>query len=390
MFPDTVEDFLETNQAKVLEFSNDGAYLAVGSAIGTISVFEFNLKSKISSWRAHFEDNVGVPVSYLSWGADSQNLRLLSCGYDKCIALWDAKTGHKLFWKKFESTILNIQMHPHLDFTFLVCLSSHNSIICELYPELPGNLSGESYSVSYDILAIFSTAVYSNDGSLIVTGNSKGHVTLIKNSHVNRGNLARQVSRTNRLPSGTVVKSIKMSKCGNFAIVNSMDSLRCINLQLWQNLEDLSSSSDYFSANVIHEFCGERNEKCSWKVACICNSGEHVAACTTSQLLHKICIWTLREGSLIKVVQGPVGDGIYDLCWHPIQSNYVSASLLTGLVYVWALKSEESWNSFVPDFTELETNQSFAGSARSSLTSTKGITKLISVAMDLTSEINLD
>lgn len=69
---------------------------------------------------------------------------------------------------------------------------------------------------------------------------------------------------------------------------------------------------------------------------------------------HKIFIWDKKEGSLVKMLEGPK-EQLNDLAWHPVRAVIASAAA-HGSIYIWATNHQENWSAFAPDFKELDEN----------------------------------
>ncbi|KAI8911452.1 hypothetical protein EDD86DRAFT_188729 [Gorgonomyces haynaldii] len=84
---------------------------------------------------------------------------------------------------------------------------------------------------------------------------------------------------------------------------------------------------------------------------------EYVATATTEAQKHKIYMWELKQGNLVRVLEGPQ-EGFMDMRWHPNQPSFSSLNHF-GTLFIWKINYIQNFSAFAPSFIEIDDNKEY-------------------------------
>lgn len=188
-------------------------------------------------------------------------------------------------------------------------------------------------------LASTGVAVFSRLGDVAFVGSSQGTLAAV-------GVDDARVRECVRVGTGTAVRSLCLSRSGGVLLVASGDRV----------LRAVDAAAP--GLRSLREFRDAVNRS-AWRGVALSADGEHVAAAAVGTSDHLVHVWSLAEGALECVLEGPADAGAGTaVAWHPVAPLLVSLGA-NGRVYVWARTATENWSAFAPDFRELEENEEY-------------------------------
>ncbi|CAK8560915.1 unnamed protein product [Lathyrus sativus] len=378
-FPEVIEEYLELEHGimKCIAFNRRGTLLAAGCNDGSCFIWDFLTRGVAKELR---DNECSSPITSICWSKYGN--RILVSAVDKSLSLWDVLSGKRIRRIVLQQTPLQARLHPAESSKPSLCLAcplSCSPMIVDLnteettflkvsVSEKPSGPNPASRNKGSDGSTSFTptAACFSRYGNLVYVGNSKGQILIIdsKDGEV-RGMIP--------ISGGSVVKSIVLSRKGQYLLTNSndrviriyenllppKDEIRALE-ELNENLSDLNGVEKFKAIGskcltLFREF-QDAITKVHWKAPCFSCDGEWVIGGSASKGEHKIYIWD-RAGHLVKILEGPK-EALIDLAWHPVRPIVVSVAL-NGTAYIWAKDYTESWSAFAPDFKELEENEEY-------------------------------
>lgn len=376
VFPEIIEEYLESGIMKCIAFNRRGTLLAAGCADGTCIIWDFGTRGIAREFK---DDDSVASITSVCWSKYGH--RILVSAADKSLSLWDVVRGEKITRITLQQTPLQARLYPRstTPSICLVCPLSSAPMIVDLetgsmtaLPVLPtegGNgVAPPSKNKFSDGSAPFTptSACFNKYGDLVYVGNSKGEILIVDHRSV-------QVRGIVLVPGNAVIKNIVFSRNGQYLLINSTDRT----IRIYENLlpvknaltgldeatNDLNDLEGVEKLKAVGALCltlfrefQDSVTRVHWKAPCFSGDGEWVVGGSANKGEHKIYIWD-RAGHLVKILEGPK-EAIVDLAWHPVNPVVVSVSL-SGLVYIWAKDFTENWSAFAPDFKELEENEEY-------------------------------
>lgn len=145
---------------RCVEFSPDGAFLAVGCEGGEIGIFSYtNLLTGVRTYQAHTDD-----VTSLSF--TSENL-LFSSSMDGKVKLWHPSQHKSLATFEHENSVIAVAVHPINASVFLACTFENKVIVW--------NVKQGTVIKSLDFVSPPTAAAFSTDGNLFTIGCYNGY-----------------------------------------------------------------------------------------------------------------------------------------------------------------------------------------------------------------------
>jgi COMPASS component SWD1 len=193
-----------------------------------------------------------------------------------------------------------------------------------------------------DAKQVTCVTVFTASGNHIVSGTNKGWLNVIET-------LTCETVYSTRL-STSVLVLIRLTSSGRDMVINCTD--RIIRTVKMGKLADDDVEPSSINLEVEHKFQDVVN-RLSWNHVAFGTNGEYVIAST--YMNHDIYIWERRQGSLVKILEGP-REELGAVEWHPSRPFVIACGLDTGNIYYWSVITPQRWSALAPDFAEVEEN----------------------------------
>ena len=333
-YPEESDGYLDTGSHAVFsQFNRYGTLLAVGCNDGRIVVYDFITRGVSKVYQAHTHT-----ITCVSWSRDCH--KMISSSIDRKVIIWDVFSGEIIHCYSFVSSVTRAQFSPR---------DPNIAIVTPLSgPELIKIETGEKIDLTKIEKEVFpdeessTTASFDRRGEYIYTGNGKGRITVIKTSSL-------KVVASFRVSSGQTnitIRDIEFARKGSSLLVNTTDRV----IRVYDGNEVLKHGKN--SGVEPFQKISDLVNKSTWKKCCFSGDGEYI--CGGSSKNNSLFVWEKKTGSLLKTLNGPRGEQLTDVAWHPFRP--VLCSISSGIVAVWAQNQVENWSAFAPDFTELDEN----------------------------------
>jgi COMPASS component SWD1 len=207
-------------------------------------------------------------------------------------------------------------------------------------------------------------AIFSVQGTHIITGTSKGYLNILETS-------TRRIIHSTKLSSG-LISLLRIDTSGRHLLVNSTDRIiRVVSLPDLSRLfpssiptdaipEDAPAESlaENITLPTLHKFQDLVN-RLRWNDCAFSHSAstldqtpDYVTAST--YMKKDIYIWELRTNSLLRILENREEPAIIE--WHPSRPLLAATSIETGSIQIWGIEPQQKWSALAPDFSEVTEN----------------------------------
>uniref|UniRef100_A0A158R4D0 WD_REPEATS_REGION domain-containing protein n=1 Tax=Syphacia muris TaxID=451379 RepID=A0A158R4D0_9BILA len=334
-FPQELDGVLELPQGipNCCKFNRWGTYVAVGGNDGRVYICDIVTKGVVRSWTCHQN-----PIISLSWTRSGRKLATTAAAKEWSVATWDVLHGGKIDRFVYSSPVVSAIFNPRDENQLLIVYLSGNPMIEDIRQKVKKEI--KVTGVSDEQFGDVTVATFDRRGKYVVTGTSKGRIAFFD-------------ARTTRLityirqNATHQIRNIVFSRRSDFVITNSADRI----IRAY-NLNDMLKKQFATHIEPVYKVSDIVN-KTSWKAVCTSCCGDYVCGASKSNTLF---VWKLSNGAL-KQLEGPKGETLLDVQWHP--SRPIITSLSNVSVSVWTQCHVENWSAFAPEFVELEENTKY-------------------------------
>lgn len=335
--PEELHDTLDLQQgtATCCKYNRWGSQAAIGCTDGRVYIVDSTTKAVAVHWICH-----AYSITALSWSRDGR--KLLTASLDWTVCVWDVLDCTRIERFVYGSPVFSAIFNPRNENQILVLYLGSNPVVVDIqrkeqkeitfsgYPEDEG---GEVTAVAFD-----------RRGKYIVSGSSKGRITVYDAATLKLVTYVKQIVNHQ-------IKNIVLTRREDFLVTNSQDRV----IRSYNFKELLKKDAGEIMDTEMKVF--DTINKASWKSICVSGDGAYICgAREKSQALH---IFERNTSSLMKILEGPKGESLHDVQWHPIRPMILSVAT-NGIVSIWAQAHAENWSAFAPDFTELDENATYA------------------------------
>lgn len=335
--PDESHDILDLQQgtATCCKYNRWGSQAAIGCTDGRVYIVDSTTRAVAVHWSCH-----GYPLTALSWSRDGRKLMTASLDWSVCV--WEVLDCTRIERFVYGAPIFAAMFNPRNDNQLLVLYLGSNPVVVDiqskqqneiLFSGFPADEIGEVTAVAFD-----------RRGKYIVTGSSKGRIAVYDSVTLKLLTYVKQIVNHQ-------IKNIVLTRREDYLITNSQD--RTIRSY---SFTDLLSKKPGEMVDTEMKILDTIN-KTSWKSICVSGDGAYI--CGAREKSHALHIFERNTSSLIKILEGPKGESLHDVQWHPIRPIVLSVAT-NGIVSIWAQTHAENWSAFAPDFTELDENATYA------------------------------
>lgn len=326
-------------------FNRYGTLLAVGCNDGRIVVFDFLTRIIAKNLQAH----AAHPVSSVSWSRNCN--KLVSGSIDNSIAIWHVLKGECLIRYTFKSSILKVQFNPRNENLVLACPTKHSSILLEVNYGT-SQVQHKFLPTDKDDCEANMVASFDRRGQYIYSGGTKGRLAIFKCPTKIDANTNLEIVSSFKIQPTTAIREIEFgARNKKYFLVNSTD--RTIRLY---SCESALKAGINGNCEEMRKF-QESVNKPMWKKCCFSGDIEASRICGGSARQHALYIWETENGTIKKMLEGPKGELLLDVQWHPLRP--ILASISRGVVSIWAKAEIENWSAYAPDFKELDDNEEY-------------------------------
>jgi len=332
-YPNQIECTLDFGHSVCVAFNRRGTLLASGLADGRIAIWDFQTQCLAKLLRQHSQ-----AVTSLMWSRNGRKLLSSCSGGEVC--MWRVLEGtlDYRFVEAQKKPIVNASLNTRK--TYICCatpvdaqpylitvLDNKRLVLKRLQLVVRHKQKNAKFKPETNVLGVFSS-----NGKTVICGSSKGRVTELQFPEL-------KILKTRKIGK-SLIKSIKVSRCGKFLLVNSSD--RTIRVM----------QADSF--NVVHEFT-DTIERAQWSVCSFSGNSEFVFAAPAGRRSQVMHVWSRHFGTLLCSMDQP-GEPVKYVDYHPILPVLVTVSR-DGKIHIWGPKDiKQNWTAFGHGFVELTEN----------------------------------
>jgi len=318
----------------VITFNRRGALLACGTTVGDINIWDFETQCLAKVLREH--EN---PITSLVWSRNGRKLLSTCQGGELC--LWRVAEGtlDYRFVECAKKEIIHASLNPRLtqmccitcknDQPFLITVLPNKRLVLkrlQLVVKPRTNVKNTKSKPEINVLGVFA-----KKGKSIICGSSKGRITELQTFRQLKILKTRKVGKS-------CVKSIRISRCGKYILINSADrTIRILNFSDFDVLKEFS--------NIVEKF--------QWQCADFSFNSEYIIAIPVNKpLMH---VYNIYSNSLVDTIE-TASQQIKQIEFHPTRACVATVST-QGILQVWMnSKTEHHWTSYQIGFEELKQN----------------------------------
>ncbi|KAJ3396829.1 chromatin binding protein [Lobulomyces angularis] len=331
-FPDILTDRLdlENHSLTLCQFNPNGLLLAAATFNGMVLIVDTLTNGITHKLYAHVSN-----LNSLTWHKNGRYL--LTAGSDYKVFLFDFQLNARMEID-FEAPLSCAFFHIDRDDLIVACPIYDTPVaICLSRNDLKHKRVKFTGLPASDKKTVYCGCFSNKYPNTLYLGSNKGLLFTVNVETT-------EVIETCRATGGASIKSIKQSNCGNYLLINCSDRIL--------RLLSVGGDSGELVENLVKYM--DSVERCQWMGCDFSSSGDYVIGAAAQKNSHKIYIWDMQMGNLVKMLQGPM-ESILDLAWHPCRPLIASVSEYSG-IYIWTVTVSENWSAFAPDFREIEEN----------------------------------
>lgn len=297
---------------------------------------------------------------------------LLTASQDCRATLWDLATQERIRTAKFEAPIYTAELHPYNHFLFTVSLFEDNPYLVDVTSPIPikHHIPTEPLTdTEPNTKQATTSAIWSVQGTHIITGTSKGYINIIETSTL-------RIIHSSKLSTG-LFSLLRLTSNGRQLLANSTDRIiRVINMPDLSKVrpstdtpntppedddpDTIDPSTIYLSAD--HKFSDVVN-RLRWNHTSISpttSSSGAIGSATADYVVastymkRDIYMWELRNNSIVRILENREEPAIIE--WHPSKPLLACTSIETGTIQIWGIEPQQKWSALAPDFTEVTEN----------------------------------
>jgi COMPASS component SWD1 len=295
---------------------------------------------------------------------------LLTASQDWRAILWDLSTQERLRVVKFSAPVYTAELHPHNHNLFVVSLFEDRPLLVDITEpipikhRIPSTPLTEADIPKADNKQATTAAIFSVQGTHIITGTSKGYLNILETA-------TRKIIHSTKLSTG-LISLLRIDTSGRHLLVNSTDRIiRVVQLPDLSRILPSSIPSDAhpddtlpeslaenISLPTLHKFQDLVN-RLRWNDCAFSHSAstldqtpDYVTAST--YMKKDIYIWELRTNSLLRILENREEPAIIE--WHPSRPLLAATSIETGSIQMWGIEPQQKWSALAPDFSEVTEN----------------------------------
>jgi COMPASS component SWD1 len=223
-YPEEIDTNLDplNGNANGCKFNRLGSMVAVSANDGRVAIMDYITGGNIKAWTAHART-----VTSLSWSRDSR--RLLTAATDGTVSLWNIEdTTRAANQYAFEGigSPLTATFNPRNDNQILVFSPNFRSFVPLLLEFTAGGEKRIQLACDFPDESddAFGAAAFDRRGEYVICGSAKGRIAVFD---AKTGAMKRSVKQGS---PGQQIKSIVVTRRGNYILTNSQLYIRCYEL----------------------------------------------------------------------------------------------------------------------------------------------------------------